>query len=56
MGFQPLLVGGCADVFGSASEVQATGLPVGRDLKIPDTNGVISLGEYLNKGYALVSF
>jgi len=48
--------GGCADVFGSASEVQATGLPVGRDLKIPGTNGVISLGEYMNKGYALVSF
>jgi hypothetical protein len=48
--------GGCADVFGSASDVEATGLPVGRDLKIPGTNGVISLGDYLAKGYSLVTF
>jgi hypothetical protein len=48
--------GGCADVFGSASEVQATGLPLRRDLKIPGTNGVISLGDYLAKGFSLVSF
>lgn len=48
--------GGCADVFGSASEVEATGLPVGRDLQIPGTKGVISLAEYLCKGYTLVTF
>lgn len=47
--------GGCADVFGSASEVEATGFPVGRDLKIPGTNGVISLAGYLSKGYTLVT-
>ncbi|HJV91633.1 MAG TPA: DsrE family protein [Holophagaceae bacterium] len=47
--------GGCADVFSSAEEVQATGLTVGRDLQIPGTKGVISLAEYLAKGYTLVT-
>lgn len=47
--------GGFADVFGSAEEVEATGLPLGRDLKIPGTQGVISLAEYLAKGYTLIS-
>jgi hypothetical protein len=47
--------GGCADVFGSAAEVEATGLPVGRDLAIPGTQGVISLAEYLTQGYTLVT-
>lgn len=47
--------GGCADVFGDAEEVQATGLPVGRDLQIPGTRGVISLAEYLGQGYTLVA-
>lgn len=48
--------GGCADVFGSEGEVEATGLPVGRGLKIPGTNGVISLAEYLDKGFNLITF
>ena len=48
--------GGCADVFGTAEEAKATGLPMGRDLQIPGVGGVISLGDYLAKGYALVTF
>ena len=47
--------GGCADVFGSPEDVQASGLPLGRDLKVPGTHGVLSLAEYLAKGYTLVA-
>lgn len=50
------ICGGCADVFGTTEEAQATGLPLGRDLQIPGVGGVISLGDYLVKGYRLVTF
>ena len=48
--------GGCADVFGAAEDVAATGLPVGRELQIPGVGGIISLGNYLAHGYQLVTF
>lgn len=48
--------GGCADVFGAAEDVAATGLPVGRELQIPGVGGIISLGNYISQGYSLVTF
>lgn len=48
--------GSCADMFGSASEIAEAGFPIGRELKIPGTDGVISLADYMSKGYTLVAF
>ena len=48
--------GGCANVFGTADEARATGLPVVGDLQIPGVGSVISLGDYVAKGYSLVTF
>ena len=48
--------GGCADVFGATEKVEHVGLPLIRNLKIPGTNGVTSLGQYLQDGYTIVSF
>ncbi|HJV21644.1 MAG TPA: DsrE family protein [Holophagaceae bacterium] len=50
------ICGGCANVFGTAEEARATGLPLGQDLQIPGVGGVISLAEYLGQGYTLVNF
>jgi hypothetical protein len=50
------ICGGCANVFGTAEEAKATGLPMGHDLEIPGVGGVISLGDYIVKGYSLVTF
>ncbi len=48
--------GGCANVFGTAEEAKATGLPVTGSLEIPGLGHVISLGDYLAQGYSLVTF
>lgn len=48
--------GGCASVFGAAEEAKATGLSIVGDLQIPGVGAVISLGDYLAKGYSLVTF
>jgi hypothetical protein len=48
--------GGCADIFGAAEEAQEAHLPLLRDVKIPGTGGLTSLGRYLEDGYRLVTF
>lgn len=48
--------GGCADVFGATARVQEVGLPLLRTLKVPGTDGVTSLGQYVNDGYDIISF
>lgn len=48
--------GGCSDVFGATSQVEEVGLPLLRTLKVPSTNGVTSLGQYLKDGYNVISF
>jgi hypothetical protein len=48
--------GGCADVFGATEEVESIGLPLLRTLKIPGTNGVTSLGKYIEEGYQIITF
>jgi hypothetical protein len=48
--------GGCADVFGAAENVDTLGVALLRDLKVPGTNGVTSLGKYVDAGYSVVSF
>lgn len=48
--------GGCADVFGATDGVKAAGMPLLRELKVPGTNGVTSLGKFVKDGYAIVSF
>lgn len=48
--------GGCSDVFGATAQVKEAGLPLLRNLKVPGTEGVTSLGEYVRDGYSIVSF
>ncbi len=48
--------GGCAAAFGAADGARATGLPVTGELAIPGVGKVISLGDYLARGYRLVNF
>lgn len=48
--------GGCSDVFGATSQVEKAGLPLLRSLKIPGTNGVTSLGHYIEDGYKILTF
>lgn len=48
--------GGCAAVFGATDGAEAAGLPLAGDLQIPGLGQVISLGDYLAKGYNLVTF
>ncbi len=48
--------GGCADVFGATEAVKEVGLPLLRDLKVPGTNGVTSLGQFVKDGYTIVTF
>lgn len=48
--------GGCADIFGATKEVEEAHLPLLRDVKIPGTGGLTSLGRYLEEGARLVSF
>lgn len=48
--------GGCADIFGAAEEVQEANLPLLRDVKVPGTGGLTSLGRYLEEGSSLISF
>lgn len=48
--------GGCSDVFGATEEVKDVGLPLIRNLQVPGTNGVTSLGSYLKENYEIISF
>lgn len=48
--------GGCADVFGATADVNKVGLPLLRDLRLPGTDGVTSLGQFVEDGYSIVSF
>jgi len=48
--------GGCADIFGATEEAEEANLPLLREVKIPGTGGLTSLGRYLEQGYRLVSF
>jgi sulfur relay (sulfurtransferase) complex TusBCD TusD component (DsrE family) len=48
--------GGCADVFGSADEGKASGIPHLRDIDIPTTTGVIDLSKYVTGGNRLITF
>ncbi|RYZ76567.1 MAG: hypothetical protein EOP04_31925 [Proteobacteria bacterium] len=48
--------GSCADVFGAANEVKDAGHKLIRELKVPGTDGVTSLGKYLKDGYQIITF
>lgn len=48
--------GGCADIFGATAEAEEANLPLLREVRIPGTGGLTSLGRYLEHGYRLVSF
>lgn len=48
--------GGCADVFGSADEGKASGIPHLRDINIPTTTGVIDLSKYVTGNNRLIAF
>ena len=48
--------GGCADIFGATAEAEEANLPLLRDVRIPGTGGLTSLGRYLEQGYRLISF
>ena len=48
--------GGCADVFGATEGVKEIGLPLLRNLKVPGTDGVTSLGQFIKDGYTIVTF
>ncbi|MDF2697734.1 MAG: hypothetical protein K0S65_6117, partial [Labilithrix sp.] len=48
--------GGCADIFGATEEVEEAHLPLLREVKIPGTGGLTSLGRYLEEGARLVTF
>jgi len=48
--------GGCADIFGATEEAEEAHLPLLRDVKVPGTGGLTSLGRYLEDGYRVISF
>jgi hypothetical protein len=48
--------GGCADVFGATESVEQVSLPLLRDLVVPGTTGLTSLGRYLADGYSIITF
>ncbi|MGB5199185.1 MAG: DsrE family protein [Sedimenticolaceae bacterium] len=47
---------GCADVFGAAESVEASGLDLIRDNPIPGTSGLASLRRLAADGYSIVVF
>jgi hypothetical protein len=47
---------GCADVFGAADSVKATGLPLIDEKAIPGTSGIVDLSKYLDAGYRVLTF
>jgi hypothetical protein len=46
----------CADVFGAADSVQASGLELIKDNPLPDTSGLASLRALVDDGYTILSF
>jgi len=48
--------GGCADVFGATSALEAVGATLIREKDIPGTSGIIDLSKYLDDGYRLLTF
>lgn len=48
--------GGCADVFGATEDVRKTGLKLDYEKAIPGTPGILDVSDYLDNGYALVTF
>ncbi|HJV21134.1 MAG TPA: DsrE family protein, partial [Holophagaceae bacterium] len=48
--------GACATAYNTLKEAKASGLPVVGDLPVPGIGCVISLGDYITKGYQVVLF
>lgn len=48
--------GGCADVFHATPDLAETALPIRRELELPGTSGLTSIGRYVVDGYDVVTF
>lgn len=48
--------GGCADVFGATADLEAAGVNLNYENKIPGTPGVLDVARYIENGYQVVSF
>lgn len=46
----------CSDVFGARAVVEATGLPLLTDNKIPGTSGLASFASLIADGYTVLTF
>ncbi|WP_243384543.1 DsrE family protein [Geothrix alkalitolerans] len=46
----------CAAAYDTLNEAEASGLPVTGDFMVPGIGRLISLGEYITKGYQIVLF
>ncbi|HJW08021.1 MAG TPA: hypothetical protein VJ483_00200 [Holophagaceae bacterium] len=46
----------CATAYDTLKEAKASGLPVTGDFSVPGIGRLISLGEYITKGYQVVLF
>ena len=47
---------GCADAFGAADAVRASGIELVKQKEIPGTAGFVDLSKYLDDGYRLLVF
>ncbi|MDQ7017996.1 MAG: DsrE family protein [Robiginitomaculum sp.] len=47
---------GCADVFGAAEGVKASGVQLVSEKAIPGTSGIIDISKYMDEGYRVLTF